>query len=71
MRECAGSWVTYFKQRRVQEYRKKQTLETLKAQGAQSVGELGGVGVDAAAGSERSTVIPSAVAAAAKVSEKE
>jgi len=31
---CASSWVTYFKKRRVMEYQKNQTLEKLRAEGA-------------------------------------
>ncbi|KAI6246631.1 Cytochrome c oxidase subunit 6B-like protein new16 [Erysiphe necator] len=39
--ECASSWVTYFKQRRVAEWKKAQTLERLKAEGAVRIeGEL-------------------------------
>lgn len=34
-----GGQVTYFKQRRVMEYNKKQTLEKLKAEGARSMPE--------------------------------
>ncbi|KAK0517214.1 hypothetical protein JMJ35_000369 [Cladonia borealis] len=33
-RECVGSWVTYFKQRRVMEHNKKQTIEKLEKEGA-------------------------------------
>ncbi|KAL8644316.1 MAG: hypothetical protein Q9226_007828 [Calogaya cf. arnoldii] len=32
-RECAGSWVTYFKQRRVMEWKKQQTLNKIEAGG--------------------------------------
>ncbi|KAL8803240.1 MAG: hypothetical protein Q9182_003271 [Xanthomendoza sp. 2 TL-2023] len=32
-RECAGSWVTYFKQRRVMEWKKQQTLNKIEAEG--------------------------------------
>jgi len=32
---CASSWVRYFKQRRVMEYQRFQTLERLKAEGAE------------------------------------
>ncbi|PSS08942.1 hypothetical protein M430DRAFT_146398 [Amorphotheca resinae ATCC 22711] len=39
---CASSWVTYFKKRRVMEYQRNQTLERLKAEGAQEMpGQLG------------------------------
>jgi len=38
-RDCASSWVTYFKQRRVMEYNKKQTLERLKSEGARPMPE--------------------------------
>ncbi|MCJ1254137.1 hypothetical protein MMC24_001951 [Lignoscripta atroalba] len=38
-RECVSSWVTYFKQRRVMEHNKKQTLERLKAEGARPMPE--------------------------------
>ncbi|RDL38910.1 uncharacterized protein BP5553_03250 [Venustampulla echinocandica] len=39
---CASSWVTYFKKRRVMEHQRNQTLEKLKAQGATEVdGDLG------------------------------
>ncbi|KAL8727928.1 MAG: hypothetical protein Q9181_005519 [Wetmoreana brouardii] len=33
-RECAASWVKYFKQRRVMEWKKQQTLNKLQAEGA-------------------------------------
>ncbi|RDW68123.1 hypothetical protein BP6252_09519 [Coleophoma cylindrospora] len=40
---CASSWVTYFKKRRVMEYQKEQTLARLHAEGAQKMpGELPG-----------------------------
>ncbi|KAL8775128.1 MAG: hypothetical protein Q9209_000607 [Squamulea sp. 1 TL-2023] len=32
-RECAGSWVTYFKQRRVMEWKKQQTLNKIEVEG--------------------------------------
>ncbi|KAI0996444.1 hypothetical protein K3495_g11737 [Podosphaera aphanis] len=32
--QCASSWVTYFKQRRVAEWKKAQTLKKLNAEGA-------------------------------------
>ncbi|KAL8671088.1 MAG: hypothetical protein Q9224_007637 [Gallowayella concinna] len=32
-RECKGSWVTYFKQRRVMEWKKQQTLNKIEAEG--------------------------------------
>ncbi|RQM08248.1 hypothetical protein DH86_00001448, partial [Scytalidium sp. 3C] len=39
---CASSWVTYFKQRRVMEYQRNKTIEKLKAEGAQQMpGEIG------------------------------
>ncbi|KAG9235320.1 cytochrome oxidase c subunit VIb-domain-containing protein [Amylocarpus encephaloides] len=39
---CASSWVTYFKKRRVMEYQRNQTLERLRAEGAKEMpGELG------------------------------
>ncbi|TVY42812.1 Cytochrome c oxidase subunit 6B-like protein [Lachnellula subtilissima] len=39
---CASSWVTYFKKRRVMEYQKFQTMEKLRAEGAQEMpGEIG------------------------------
>ncbi|KAL3423307.1 hypothetical protein PVAG01_05054 [Phlyctema vagabunda] len=39
---CASSWVTYFKKRRVMEHQKAQTLAKLKAEGAQEMpGEIG------------------------------
>ncbi|KAL2053782.1 hypothetical protein ABVK25_006087 [Lepraria finkii] len=38
-RECAASWVTYFKQRRVMEYNKKQTLDKLAKEGARPMPE--------------------------------
>ncbi|KAI4151449.1 MAG: hypothetical protein LQ340_003488 [Diploschistes diacapsis] len=36
-RDCASSWVTYFKQRRVMEHKKKAMLQNLKDEGAQEV----------------------------------
>ncbi|CAL3968410.1 hypothetical protein PZA11_004005 [Diplocarpon coronariae] len=36
---CASSWVTYFKKRRVMEYQRNKTLEKLKAEGAQQMPE--------------------------------
>ncbi|KZF21765.1 hypothetical protein L228DRAFT_248501 [Xylona heveae TC161] len=45
-RNCATSWVQYFKKRRVMEYNRDQTLEKLKAEGAQPMpvgGPPGGV----------------------------
>ncbi|MCJ1392418.1 hypothetical protein MMC18_005285 [Xylographa bjoerkii] len=38
-RDCASSWVTYFKQRRVMEFKRKQTLEKLAAEGARPMPE--------------------------------
>jgi cytochrome c oxidase assembly factor 6 len=39
---CASSWVTYFKKRRVMEWQRNKTLERLKAEGAQEMpGEIG------------------------------
>ncbi|KAH8819796.1 cytochrome oxidase c subunit VIb-domain-containing protein [Xylogone sp. PMI_703] len=38
---CATSWVKYFKQRRVMEHQKNQTLEKLKAEQAQKLSGLG------------------------------
>ncbi|KAI4171856.1 MAG: hypothetical protein LQ343_003933 [Gyalolechia ehrenbergii] len=38
-RECAASWVKYFKQRRVMEWKKKKTYEKLAAEGAQGMPE--------------------------------
>ncbi|KAF8860993.1 hypothetical protein BDZ45DRAFT_295377 [Acephala macrosclerotiorum] len=39
---CASSWVTYFKKRRVMEYQRNKTLEKLKAEGAQEMpGQIG------------------------------
>ncbi|MCJ1310006.1 hypothetical protein MMC25_003667 [Agyrium rufum] len=38
-RDCASSWVTYFKQRRVMEYNKKKTLEKLQSEGARPMPE--------------------------------
>ncbi|EPE34407.1 Cytochrome c oxidase subunit h [Glarea lozoyensis ATCC 20868] len=38
---CASSWVTYFKKRRVMEHQKNETLEKLRAEGAKQVpGEM-------------------------------
>ncbi|TVY90234.1 Cytochrome c oxidase subunit 6B-like protein, partial [Lachnellula willkommii] len=34
---CASSWVTYFKKRRVAEHQKAQTLERLRTEGAQEM----------------------------------
>ncbi|KIN05873.1 hypothetical protein OIDMADRAFT_17039 [Oidiodendron maius Zn] len=34
---CAESWVTYFKKRRIAEYKKNKTLEKLKVEGAQDL----------------------------------
>ncbi|KAL2045679.1 hypothetical protein N7G274_002109 [Stereocaulon virgatum] len=42
-KECAASWVTYFKQRRVMEWNKKQTLEKLAKENARPMPE--GVGL--------------------------
>ncbi|KAH6677102.1 cytochrome oxidase c subunit VIb-domain-containing protein [Halenospora varia] len=42
---CASSWVTYFKKRRVMEYQKNQTLEKLRKEGAQEM--PGGIGAGA------------------------
>ncbi|KAL9595158.1 MAG: hypothetical protein Q9219_006614 [cf. Caloplaca sp. 3 TL-2023] len=36
-RECAASWVKYFKQRRVMEWKKQKTYEKLAAEGAEGV----------------------------------
>ncbi|KAM0800854.1 cytochrome oxidase c subunit VIb-domain-containing protein [Usnea florida] len=44
-RECKGSWVTYFKQRRVMEHKKKQTMEQLAAEGARAVPMTEGTGM--------------------------
>ncbi|KAE8448707.1 hypothetical protein EG329_008922 [Mollisiaceae sp. DMI_Dod_QoI] len=42
---CASSWVTYFKKRRVMEYQRNKTLEKLKAEGAQQMpGQIGPLG---------------------------
>ncbi|KAF7924313.1 uncharacterized protein EAE98_007364 [Botrytis deweyae] len=39
---CATSWVQYFKKRRVMEYQRDQTLQRLKAEGAQEMpGQIG------------------------------
>lgn len=38
-RDCASSWVIYFKQRRVMEYSKKKTLEKLQREGAKPMPE--------------------------------
>jgi len=39
---CATSWVQHFKKKRVMEYQRDQTLQRLKAEGAQQMpGELG------------------------------
>ncbi|KAL9021579.1 MAG: hypothetical protein Q9185_001227 [Variospora sp. 1 TL-2023] len=38
-RECAASWVTYFKQRRVMEWKKQKTYEKLAAEGAEGMPE--------------------------------
>ncbi|KAF4556119.1 Cytochrome c oxidase subunit 6B new16-like protein [Elsinoe fawcettii] len=37
--DCASSWVTYFKKRRIMEYQRDQTIKRLAAEGA-DVGEL-------------------------------
>ncbi|MCJ1273984.1 hypothetical protein MMC21_001777 [Puttea exsequens] len=43
-RECAASWVTYFKERRVMEAKKARTLEQLKKENAERIpGTLGGL----------------------------
>ncbi|OCK99506.1 uncharacterized protein K441DRAFT_627875 [Cenococcum geophilum 1.58] len=34
-RNCAGSWVQYFKKRRVVEYNKEQTLKRIEAEGGE------------------------------------
>ncbi|KAK6527993.1 hypothetical protein TWF281_009252 [Arthrobotrys megalospora] len=34
-RDCASSWVEYFKKRRVQEYKKAKLLEQMEAEGGQ------------------------------------
>ncbi|KAK6505138.1 hypothetical protein TWF481_007059 [Arthrobotrys musiformis] len=36
-RDCAGSWVEYFKKRRVQEYKKAKLLEQMEAEGGQQL----------------------------------
>ncbi|KXL44614.1 hypothetical protein M433DRAFT_77169 [Acidomyces richmondensis BFW] len=36
-KSCASSWVTYFKKRRVMEYKRDLTLKTLNAEGANSL----------------------------------
>ncbi|KAI9837818.1 MAG: hypothetical protein M1819_006752 [Sarea resinae] len=41
-KNCASSWVQYFKKRRVMEYNKNQTLEKLKAEGARPLPGGGG-----------------------------
>jgi len=41
---CASSWVTYFKKRRVMEHQRNQTLEKLKAEGAQEMPDGGPIG---------------------------
>ncbi|KAI4180253.1 MAG: hypothetical protein L6R41_007351 [Letrouitia leprolyta] len=38
-RECAASWVKYFKQRRVMEWKKQKTYEKLAAEGAEGMPE--------------------------------
>ncbi|KAL8917062.1 MAG: hypothetical protein Q9208_008178 [Pyrenodesmia sp. 3 TL-2023] len=38
-RECAASWVRYFKQRRVMEWKKQKTYERLAAEGAEGMPE--------------------------------
>jgi len=38
-RECASSWVTYFKQRRVFEHEKQRRLEKLEQEGAKPLPE--------------------------------
>ncbi|PNS21612.1 hypothetical protein CAC42_971 [Sphaceloma murrayae] len=38
-RDCAASWVTYFKKRRIMEYQRDQTIKRLQSEGA-DVGEL-------------------------------
>ncbi|TEY56942.1 hypothetical protein BOTCAL_0223g00220 [Botryotinia calthae] len=41
---CATSWVQYFKKRRVMEYQREQTLQKLKAEGAQEMPGVIGAG---------------------------
>ncbi|TGO46794.1 hypothetical protein BCON_0307g00050 [Botryotinia convoluta] len=41
---CATSWVQYFKKRRVMEYQREQTLQKLKAEEAQEMPGVIGVG---------------------------
>lgn len=38
-RECAESWVTYFKQRRVMEVKKSAMIEELRKEGAEELPE--------------------------------
>ncbi|KAK4497280.1 hypothetical protein PRZ48_011730 [Zasmidium cellare] len=38
---CQGSWVTYFKKRRVMEYQRDQTIKKLNAEGAQPMQTTG------------------------------
>ena len=39
-RDCVKSWVTYFKQRRVVDAKKQETLERLRREGAEQVPEV-------------------------------
>ncbi|KAI9642418.1 hypothetical protein NHQ30_009223 [Ciborinia camelliae] len=43
-KNCATSWVQYFKKRRVMEYQRDQTLRKLKAEGAQEMPGVIGAG---------------------------
>ncbi|KAH0609248.1 uncharacterized protein H6S33_012734 [Morchella sextelata] len=43
-KECVGSWVEYFKKRRVMEYNRNETFKKLEAEGAKSVGMPNPVG---------------------------
>jgi len=44
---CASSWVTYFKKRRVMEHQKNQTLEKLRKEGAMEMPGGGPIGAGA------------------------
>lgn len=43
-KNCATSWVQYFKKRRVMEHQREQTLQKLKAEGAQEMPGVIGAG---------------------------
>ncbi|KAK6543084.1 hypothetical protein TWF694_007007 [Orbilia ellipsospora] len=47
-RDCASSWVEYFKKRRVQEYKKAKLLEQMEAEGGQQLSAVT-TGIDQAA----------------------